>query len=90
VQDLADSLILLRTLRAVLALLSTGAGYTEALDGPAGATLARCAGAIDFARLEADMTTSCAKARAWYDRLVTRPARRLARASQQTSAETAG
>jgi glutathione S-transferase len=49
-----------------------------ALSGPAGATLARCAGAIDFARLDADINSACARVRAWYDRLIARPARRMA------------
>jgi len=49
-----------------------------ALDGAAGASLARCTGAVDFARLEADITAACTRVRAWYDRLIARPARRLA------------
>ena len=45
--------MLLRHLRALLALLFDGVPDAAMLAGPAGATLARCAGAIDFARLEA-------------------------------------
>jgi len=41
-----------------------------ALAGPAGATLTRCAGAVDFVRLDADMVAACARVRAWYERLI--------------------
>ena len=41
---------------------------------PSGTTLARCAGAIDFARLEGDMTAACERVRFWYERLVAEPA----------------
>jgi glutamine synthetase adenylyltransferase len=75
VRELADALALLRHLRALLALLFDGVPDAAALAGPAGATLARCAGAIDFARLEADMTAASARVRVWYDRLIARPAR---------------
>ncbi len=78
VRELGDALALLRHVRALLALLFEGVPDPAALAGPAGATLARCAGAIDFARLEADMTVACARVRAWYDRLIARPARRVA------------
>ena len=75
VRELADALALLRHLRALLALLFDGVPDPAALAGPAGATLARCAGAIDFARLDADMSAACARVRVWYDRLIARPAR---------------
>jgi [glutamine synthetase] adenylyltransferase / [glutamine synthetase]-adenylyl-L-tyrosine phosphorylase len=75
VRELNDALVLLRHLRALLALLFDGVPDTAALAGPAAATLARCAGAIDFARLDADMSAACARVRAWYDRLIARPAR---------------
>jgi glutamate-ammonia-ligase adenylyltransferase len=79
VRELADALALLRHLRGLLVLLFEGAPDTGALAGPAGATLARCAGAVDFAGLDADMTGACARVRAWYDRLIARPARLAAR-----------
>ena len=74
-RELADALALLHHLRALLALLFEAPPDPAALAGPAGATLARCAGAIDFPRLDADMTAACARVRAWYDRLIARPAR---------------
>jgi glutamate-ammonia-ligase adenylyltransferase len=81
VRELADALALLRHLRALLALLFDGVPDPAALAGPAGATLARCAGAIDFARLDADMSAACARVRVWYDRLIARPARLAARSA---------
>jgi glutamate-ammonia-ligase adenylyltransferase len=83
VRELADALALLRHVRALLALLFEGVPDAAALTGPAGATLARCAGAIDFARLEADMTAAFARVRVWYDRLIARPARLAVRRVMQ-------
>ena len=74
-RELGDALALLRHVRALLAVLFEGVPDAAALAGPAGATLARCAGAIDFVRLDADMTAACARVRAWYDRLIAGPAR---------------
>ncbi len=79
VHELAGALSLLQHLRQLLALLFEGVPDRQALAGPAGATLARCAGAVDFPRLDADMTAACARVRFWYDRLVARPAHRAAR-----------
>jgi len=78
VQELTDAAALLSHVRALLALLFEGVPEADDLAGPAGATLARCAGAVDFPRLDADITTACARVRFWYDRLVARPARRAA------------
>ena len=89
VQELSEALALLRHLRALLALLFEGVPEPAALAGPAGATLARCAGAVDFARLDADMVAACARVRAWYERLIARPARRVAQPPRQTTGETA-
>src|SRR5437763_633844 len=47
--------------------------------------LARCAGAVDFARLDADMVAACARVRAWYERLIARPARRVGQSRQPQS-----
>jgi glutamate-ammonia-ligase adenylyltransferase len=80
-QALGDAFALFRDARALLTLLFEGPPPPEALTGPAGATLARCAGAIDFARLDADITAACAAVTEWYERLIAGPAR--AAASQQ-------
>jgi glutamate-ammonia-ligase adenylyltransferase len=75
VQALGDALVLLRNVRALLAVLCDGAPDAETLAGPLGATLARCAGAIDFGRLDADITAACARVRDWYERLIAGPVR---------------
>jgi glutamate-ammonia-ligase adenylyltransferase len=75
-QELGDAFRLLRTMRIFLTLLFDGTPEAEALSGPAGATLARCAGAIDFARLDADITAVCARVLSWYDRLIADPAKK--------------
>jgi glutamate-ammonia-ligase adenylyltransferase len=89
VRELTEALALLRHLRALLALLFEGVPEPAALAGPAGVTLARCAGAVDFARLDADMVAACARVRVWYERLIARPARRVAQSRQQTTGEMA-
>ena len=43
----------------------------------------------DFARLDADMVLACVRVRAWYDRLIARPARRAAQAPQPATGEAA-
>jgi glutamate-ammonia-ligase adenylyltransferase len=93
VRELGEALTLLRHLRALLALLFEGVPDPAALAGPAGATLARCAGAVDFARLDADTIAACARVRTWYDRLIARPAgsaaRRMAQSREEATGETA-
>ena len=73
-QRLADAVSLLRNIRALLPLLFDGVPEPEALGGPPGATLARCAGAIDFSRLDADITAACAAVSECYDTVIARPA----------------
>jgi [glutamine synthetase] adenylyltransferase / [glutamine synthetase]-adenylyl-L-tyrosine phosphorylase len=88
-RELSDALLLLRHLRALLALLFEGAPTPAALAGLEGATLARLAGAVDFARLEADITAACARVRLWYDRLIARPARQLMPSGDSATGEAA-
>ena len=83
-RELGEALILLRNLRALIALLFDGTPDDAALAGPSGATLARCAGAIDFARLEADMTAACARVRHWYELLVAGPAGQITATGEGT------
>jgi glutamate-ammonia-ligase adenylyltransferase len=75
VQTLGDAHGLLRAARVFLTLLFDGLPEVETLAGPAGATLARCTGAVDFARFDADISTACAGVLACYDRLIAEPAR---------------
>ena len=84
VQVLGDSLRLLRAVRIFLALLFEGPPEPEALAGPAGAALARCVGAVDFARLDADISAACAGVLAWYDRLIAEPARKAIQSGAET------
>jgi len=88
-RELGEALALLRHLRALLALLFEGVPDPAMLAGPAGATLARCAGAIDFAHLEADMTAACGRVRACYERLIARPARRTSQSGDNATGEKA-
>jgi glutamate-ammonia-ligase adenylyltransferase len=86
-QELGDSLKLLHHVRALLALLIAGIPTPEELAGPTGASLARCAGAVDFAHLDADISSACARVSFWYDRIVARPAGRVADKSENVTGD---
>ena len=88
-RELTEAFALLRHLRGLLALLFDHVPEPRELAGPAGATLARCAGAVDFPRLDADMTAACAHVRLWYDRLIERQGRRAAQSLENEEGETA-
>jgi len=77
-RELLEVLALLRHVQMLLTLLGNRASATEALAEADAATLARCTGAVDFARLDADITAATAQVRGWYRRLIDRPARRAA------------
>jgi glutamate-ammonia-ligase adenylyltransferase len=78
VPQLDDALTLLRHARALLAVFFPGVPQPAELEGSLGQSLARCAGAIDFGRFDADISAACARVRGWYDRLIATPARRVA------------
>jgi glutamate-ammonia-ligase adenylyltransferase len=86
-QTLGEAVTLLRAARVFLTLLFDGVPDTDTLAGPPGATLARCAGAVDFARLDADISAACAGVLACYDRLVAEPARQALRSRDSAAAE---
>ena len=86
-QALGAAFTLLRAVRVFLTLLFDGTPDEAALNGAAGATLARCAGAVDFARLDADITTACTAVRECYDRLIAEPARLADRNKAQEGGE---
>ena len=88
-RELLPALALLRQVQALLTLLRDGQSGADDLPEPDAAALARCAGAVDFARLDADITAAAARVRAWYRRLVEEPARAARRAADQTG-ESAG
>jgi glutamate-ammonia-ligase adenylyltransferase len=77
-RDLPEALALLRHVQTLLTLLGNGASEAQALTEAEAATLARCAGVVDFARLDADITAATAQVQGWYRRLIEEPARRAA------------
>ena len=87
-QDLGAAVRLLRHVQTLLALMFEGVPEPNALDGLHGATLARCVGAVDFARLEAELCEACARGREWYDRpWSARPARRATQPASGTNSD---
>jgi glutamate-ammonia-ligase adenylyltransferase len=79
VRELGDALALLRGAQAILPLLRDGLPVTEVLAEPEEATLARCIGAVDFPRFDADISEATARVRRWYERLIEEPARQAAK-----------
>ena len=77
-RDLLGALALLRHVQTLLTLLGDEASEAQALTEADAATLARCAGVVDFARLDADITAATAQVQGWYRRLIEKPARRAA------------
>ena len=73
--ELFEALALLRQVQAVLTLIGEDGWQQGVFLEPDAAALARCAGAIDFARLDADTTAAAARVSAWWERLVEEPAR---------------
>jgi glutamate-ammonia-ligase adenylyltransferase len=78
--DLGKAATLFRNVQAVLTLLGDGSPSTAVLAEPDAAALTTCLGAVDVARLDADITAAAARVSSWYDRLVEQPARQAARA----------
>ncbi len=76
--ELANAAALFRNVQAALTLLGDGSPPTLVLAEPDAAALAACAGAVDFARLDADITGAAARVSSWYDRLIDQPARHAA------------
>ncbi len=85
--ELREALALLRQVQALLTLFGESASRRGRFPRPDAATLARCAGAVDFARLDADITAAAARVGDWYDRLIDAPAQRARRCE---AAEPAG
>jgi glutamate-ammonia-ligase adenylyltransferase len=78
--ELGDAATLFRNVQAVLTLLGDGLPSSAVLAEPDAAALAACVGAIDFARLDVDITAAAARVRSWYNRLIDEPARPAAQA----------
>ena len=84
-RELLEALALLRRVQMLLTLLGDGASTADTLSEPDAATLARCAGAVDFARLDADTSAAASQVRGWYRELIEKPACRAAmQAAEQT------
>jgi glutamate-ammonia-ligase adenylyltransferase len=83
--ELSRALTLLRHVQALLSLISDRPFAAGALPAADAATLARCAGAVDFAGLDADITDAAGLVLGWYRRLVEKPARRAARRAAETT-----
>ena len=84
-EELSGALALLREVRVLLTLFSDSPPASGALSEADRATLARCAGAVDTAQLERELSAATARVRAWYEALVAAPARR---AHKTTTGET--
>jgi [glutamine synthetase] adenylyltransferase / [glutamine synthetase]-adenylyl-L-tyrosine phosphorylase len=83
-QGLGGALAVLRAVRVFLTLLFEGVPDGDALGGPAGATLARCAGAIDCTRLAADIAAACDEVAQEYHRVVAAPAEKALQSAKQS------
>jgi [glutamine synthetase] adenylyltransferase / [glutamine synthetase]-adenylyl-L-tyrosine phosphorylase len=89
-RELLDALALLRHVQALVILLRDGLAEEGAFSEADAATLARCAGVVDFARLDADITAAARRVRSWYRRLIEEPARRAAQQMAEDTGESAG
>jgi len=79
----------LRQVQALLTLLRDGLSGEHTFSEADAAPLARCAGAVDFARLDADITAAARRVRGWYRRLIEEPARRVAQQMAEHTGESA-
>ena len=88
-RELLGALAVLRQVQALLTLLRDGLSGEHTFSEADAATLARCAGAVDFARLDADITAAARRVRGWYRRLIEEPARRVAQQMAEHTGESA-
>ncbi|HTV44486.1 MAG TPA: bifunctional [glutamine synthetase] adenylyltransferase/[glutamine synthetase]-adenylyl-L-tyrosine phosphorylase [Stellaceae bacterium] len=86
--ELGDALSLLRQVQAVLILIGDDGARETSFSGPDAATLARCAGAVDFTRLVADITAATTHVARWYEELIDEPARRARDVASPTAGST--
>jgi glutamate-ammonia-ligase adenylyltransferase len=71
-RELGEALLLLHRVHGLLVLLVDAPG---ALSEPVQGSLARLAGVVDFARLDADISNAAARVQFWFERLIGEPAR---------------
>jgi glutamate-ammonia-ligase adenylyltransferase len=76
--ELGKAAALFRNVQAVLTLLTDGLPSSAVLAEPDAGALAACVGAVDFTRLDADITGAAARVSSWYGRLIDQPARQAA------------
>jgi len=88
--ELLDALALLRHVQVLLTLLRDGLPDKKGFSEADTAMLARCAGAVDFARLDADITAAAGRVRGWYRQLIEEPARRAVQLVVKHIGESAG
>ena len=82
--QLSIDTILLQNVHALLPLIGKNDGRDDSLSEALATTLARCAGAVDFAALVADITAATANVSCWYYRLIADPAvRAMAEAAER-------
>jgi glutamate-ammonia-ligase adenylyltransferase len=89
-RELLEALALLRHVQALLTLLRDEPSANDPLSEADAATLARCAGAVDFARLDGDITATAARVRGWYERLIEEPAHRIVQTAADQKGESPG
>jgi [glutamine synthetase] adenylyltransferase / [glutamine synthetase]-adenylyl-L-tyrosine phosphorylase len=89
-RELLGALALLRHVQALVTLLRDRFPEKEAFSDADAATLARCAGVVDFARLDADITAAARRVHGWYRQLIEEPARRAAQKMAADTGESAG
>jgi [glutamine synthetase] adenylyltransferase / [glutamine synthetase]-adenylyl-L-tyrosine phosphorylase len=77
VGELSEALALLRLVQALLTLFGDRPLAADTLPAGDADALARCAGTVDSARLDTDITSAAGRVRGWYERLIEEPARHL-------------
>ncbi len=88
-RELTDAARLLRRVLALLTLLGDENQVGDDFSDIDAATLARCAGAVDFAHLEAEISAAAQRVRRYYDELVAAPAGRVAKRATEKTGENA-
>jgi len=89
-RELLEALALLRHVQTLLTLIGDGLSATATLPEAEAATLARCAGVVDFVRLDADITAATVQVQGWYRRLIEKPARRAAMQAVKQTGDNSG
>jgi [glutamine synthetase] adenylyltransferase / [glutamine synthetase]-adenylyl-L-tyrosine phosphorylase len=89
-RELIAAAALLQHVHALLALIGENGGRDDAFAEADATTLARCAGAVDFAALVADITDGTANVRRWYERLIGEPSARVTSEMAEQAGDSTG